>query len=62
MGNRQDENGDPSLMIVDAEGRAAADGRLASWGLRRDQVIGTVLAEQVFALTDAIYRQDRRFF
>jgi hypothetical protein len=62
MVHRQLADGTPSLMVIDAEGRPAADGRLAHVGLRRDQVIGTPLAVQVFAMTDAIYEQDERFF
>jgi hypothetical protein len=49
-------------MIIDAHGRPAANGQLASTALRREDVIGTPLAAQVFALTDAIYEQDDRFF
>jgi hypothetical protein len=62
MVHRQLADGTPSLMVVDAEGRPAADGSIAQIGLRRDQVIGTPLAAQVFAMTDAIYEQDERFF
>lgn len=49
-------------MVIDAHGRPSANGVLASMALRREDVIGTRLAEQVFALTDAIYEQDDRFF
>ena len=58
----QQEDGSPALMVVDAQGRPAANGNLAASGLRRDEVIGTPLAAQIFALTDAIYEQDGRFF
>ena len=60
--HRQQPDGTPALMVIDAHGRPAADGRLANTALRREDVIGTPLAEQVFALTDAIYEQDGRFF
>ena len=60
--HRQQADGSPALMVIDAEGRPAANGALAATALRRDEVIGTPLAEQVFALTDAIYEQDERFF
>jgi hypothetical protein len=49
-------------MVIDAQGRPAATGNLAATGLRREDVIGTPLAQQVFSLTDAIYEQDGRFF
>jgi hypothetical protein len=62
MVHRQLSDGTPSLMVINAEGRPAADGSLAHIGLRRDQVIGTPLAAKVFAMTDAIYEQDDRFF
>ena len=58
----QQEDGSPALMVIDAQDRPAANGNLAASGLRRDEVIGTSLAEQIFALTDAIYEQDGRFF
>ena len=60
--HRQQPDGDPALMVVDAGDRPHADGSLASTSLRREDIIGTPLAAQVFALTDAIYEQDRRFF
>lgn len=58
----QQEDGSPALMVVDAQGRPAANGEVAATGLRRDEVIGTPLATQVFAIADAIYEQDGRFF
>ena len=58
----QQEDGSPALMVIAAQDRPAANGNLAASGLRRDEVIGTRLAEQIFALTDAIYEQDGRFF
>ena len=60
--HRQQANGTPALMVIDAHDRSIADGTLASTALHRNDVIGTPLAEQVFALTDAIYEQDDRFF
>ena len=60
--HREQPDGRPALMVIDASGRPAANGRLARTGLRRDEVIGTPLAAQIFALTDAIYEQDDRFF
>lgn len=60
--HRQMEDGTPSLMVVDATGRPTADGMLATTALRREDVIGTSLAPQVFALTDAIYLHDDRLF
>jgi hypothetical protein len=60
--HRNQDDGTPSLMVIDAPGRPVADGALAALGLCRDEVIGTPLAPQVFALVDAIYEQDDRFF
>jgi hypothetical protein len=60
--HRQQADGTPALMVVDAHGRSAADGRLANTALRREGMIGTPLSAQVFGLTDAIYEQDDRFF
>ena len=60
--HRQQPDGTPALMVIDAQDRRIADGSLAGTALRREDVIGTPLAEQVFAITDAIYLQDERFF
>ena len=59
--HRQLENGTPSLMVVDADGRFS-DADLAATALKRRDVINTPLAEQVFSIVDAIYLQDSRFF
>ena len=58
----EQDDGSPALSVIDAQDRPAANGKLAASGLRRDEVIGTPLAQQVFAITDAIYEQDGRFF
>lgn len=58
MIHRQQEDGSPSLMVIDA----LPIENLANIGLRRDEVIGTALAAEVFAIADAIYEQDGRFF
>jgi hypothetical protein len=51
----------PQFMVIDAEGRPAAKpGALANRALRRDQVIGTPLAAEAFAMLDAIWLHDRR--
>jgi hypothetical protein len=60
--HRQQPDGPPALMVIDARERPAASGNIADTALRREDVIGTPLAEQVFALTNAIYEQDERFF
>ena len=57
---RRTSNG-PQFMVVDADRRPAAmHGTLADAGLRRDQVIGTPLAAEVFAMVDAIWLRDAR--
>jgi hypothetical protein len=60
--HRQQPDGTPALMVIDAQGRPVATGGLAATGLRREEVIGTPLAQQVFSVADAIYEQDGRFF
>lgn len=60
--HREQEDGAPSLMVIDAAGRPVGDGTLATTMLERDDVIGTPLAPQVFSIVDAIYEQDGRFF
>ena len=60
--HRQQLNGSPALMVIDAADRPAAKGELSQTALARTDVVGTPLAAQVFALVDAIYEQDGRFF
>jgi hypothetical protein len=60
--HRQQPDGSPALMVIDASERPAAKGELADTALNRGDVIGTPLAAQVFGLVDAIYEQDGRFF
>jgi hypothetical protein len=62
MVHREQPDGTPALMVIDAGDRPAAKGELAHTALNRTDVIGTPLAAQVFALVDAIYEQDHRFF
>ena len=50
--------GSSSMMVVDAVPKPT----LAANGLLRSEVIGTPMADHVFALVDAIYDQDNRFF
>ena len=51
----------PQFMVIDAVGRpGATPGTLADSALRRDQVIGTPLAQEVFALLDAVWLNDER--
>lgn len=60
--HRELPDGSPSMMVIDAADRPVSHGNLAKAALAREDVIGTPLAEQVFALVDAIYEQDTRFF
>jgi hypothetical protein len=60
--HRQQPDGSPALMVIDSTERSIAHGDLAAAALRRSDVIGSPVAEQVFAITDAIYLQDERFF
>jgi len=51
----------PQFMIIDAQERPAAKaGSLAASAKRRDEVIGTPLASNVFAMLDAIWHSDER--
>ncbi|MEO7691985.1 MAG: hypothetical protein ABIS51_22055 [Sphingomonas sp.] len=60
--HRQMDDGSPSLMVVNAGDRSPGRGDLASTALAREEVIGAPIAANVFALVDAIYEQDERFF
>ena len=53
--------GVPQFMVIDAATRTVARNTdLATTALGRDQVIGTPLASEVFAMLDAIWLGDRR--
>ena len=58
----EDEEMGPSVMVTDAGGRPVSQSSLVGSALTREEVIGTPLAAQVFALIDAIFVQDPRFF
>ena len=60
--HREMPDGTPSVMVTDARADSAIYGEVAASALRRDDVIGTPLAAQIFDLVDAIYIQDGRFF
>jgi len=60
--HREQPDGTPALMVIDAIDRPAVKSELARTALARSDVIGTPLAAQVFRLVDAIYEQDGRFF
>jgi hypothetical protein len=47
-------------MVVDAENSSAGQSELVGRALRREEVIGTELAETTFAMLDAIWLQDGR--
>src|SRR6266496_646076 len=48
------------VMVIDGEGRPAGQRSLCGQALKRDEVIGTPLAANAFALFDAIWLQDPR--
>jgi hypothetical protein len=50
----------PQFMIVDAFDRSVSRSELVGRSLARADVIGTPLAQQVFAIVDAIWLQDSR--
>jgi hypothetical protein len=60
--HREQPDGGPALMVINSADRPASKRELAVTALAREDVIGTPLAAQVFALVDAIYEQDGRFF
>ena len=60
--HREQPDGSPALMVIDANERAERFESLAGSALARQDVIGTPLAPQVFSIVDAIYEQDGRFF
>ena len=60
--HRQRPDGSPALMVIDSASRPVATSDLAKAALSRSDVISSPLAQQVFAITDAIYSQDERFF
>jgi hypothetical protein len=52
--------GIPTMMVIDAGARPVARSPLAGQALRRDDVIGTPLAPNVFSIADAVLAQDHR--
>jgi hypothetical protein len=50
----------PQFMVIDADGRPAASNELVGRVLRREDVIGQPIAQQAFAIVDAILSQDDR--
>ena len=49
-------------MVIDATERPIAQSELVGSALRRNDIIGTPLAAQIFSLSDAVWEQDGRFF
>lgn len=47
-------------MVIDAKKRSVATSGLAGEAMTRDDVVGTDLATNVFAIVDAILVQDKR--
>jgi hypothetical protein len=50
----------PSFMVIDSNERPVAKSGLATRALRRDDVVGTPVAQAVFALVDTIWTTDKR--
>ena len=50
----------PSMMVVDAETRPFSRNSLVGRALRRNEVIGTPVAQEAFAVADAILSKDER--
>ena len=53
-------DGAPQFMVVDCEGRTISGSSLFQKPLKRSEVIGTQLANDIFAIVDAIYMKDQR--
>jgi hypothetical protein len=51
---------DGGVMVVDSAGRPADDRALCGHALSREDVVGSALAANAFALFDAIWLQDAR--
>jgi hypothetical protein len=49
-----------SFMVIDGDGRPSDNRELCGRALKRIEVIGTSLAQEAFALVDAIWLQDPR--
>ncbi len=56
---RRTEQG-PAFMVIDAASRPVSQSELVGQALTRDEVVGTPIAKQVFALTDAVWLGDER--
>jgi hypothetical protein len=51
---------DGGFMVIDAAGRKAAESKLCGKAMRRDDVIGTPVATEAFALLDALWLTEPR--
>jgi hypothetical protein len=56
---RLSESG-PAFMVIDADGRTASSSELVGRALARAEVVGQPIAEQAFAIIDAVLAQDPR--
>ena len=52
--------GNGSFMVIDAENRHQKVADLCGFGLRRDEVIGTWIAQSAFTLVDVVWFDDKR--
>ncbi len=50
----------PAFMVVDAADRNTAKSSLVGTSLTREQVLGSSISEQVFAIADVVLLQDNR--
>ena len=48
-------DGAPQFMVIDAGERPVSKSKLANAALSREDVIGTPIAQTVFAISDAVY-------
>ena len=59
---REPADSPPAFMVIDTSERQFAGSDLFQSVLRREDIIGTPIAEQLFAFVDAIWLQDSRIF
>ena len=52
--------GGPGMMVIDADTRPVSMSPLAGQLLRREDVVGSAFAQDVFAIADAVLAQDDR--
>ena len=55
-----EREGVPGVSVIDANNRPVASSELVGSAMRREELVGTPLAQQVFSIFDAVISQDIR--